>query len=106
MIERHWKGIAKTEEADQYIQHLLTDTFPKLSAMTGFIRSSILRRKVDRGIEFRVVTVWSSLEAIKQFAGEVPDLAVVPSNVKKMMVEYDAFAFHYEVVTNFSAAQE
>ena len=98
MIERHWKGIAKTEEADHYIQHLLTETFPQLSTITGFIRSSVLRRTVERGIEFRVVTVWSSVEAIKQFAGEIADLAVVPPHVKKMMVEYDAFAFHYEIV--------
>jgi heme-degrading monooxygenase HmoA len=99
MIERHWKGIAKSGEADHYIQHLLTDTFPRLATMTGFIRSSILKRTVDRGIEFRIVTVWDSLESVKQFAGETPGIAVVPSNVKKMMVEYDAFAYHYEVVT-------
>jgi heme-degrading monooxygenase HmoA len=99
MIERHWKGIAKSEEADHYIQHLLTDTFPTLETMTGFIGSSILKRTVDRGVEFRIVTVWDSLDSVKQFAGEKPEIAVVPLSVKKMMVEYDAFAYHYEVVT-------
>jgi heme-degrading monooxygenase HmoA len=71
MIERHRKGIAKVEEADHYIEHLLSDTFPKLSAMDGFIRASILKKDTDKGIEFLIVTVWKSLAAIKQFGGEV-----------------------------------
>lgn len=99
MIERHWKGIAKTEEADHYIQHLLTDTFPRLSTMKGFVKSSILKRKVDNGIEFRIVTVWDSLDAIKQFAGDMSEVAVVPSVAQNMMVEYDDTVAHYEVVT-------
>jgi heme-degrading monooxygenase HmoA len=99
MIERHWKGIAKIEEADHYIQHLLSDTFPKLSTMVGFIRSSILKRTVEKGIEFRIVTVWSSMGAIRQFAGDTPEVAVVPPAAQKIMVEYDKTVAHYEVVT-------
>jgi heme-degrading monooxygenase HmoA len=99
MIERHWKGIAKTEEAEHYIQHLLTDTFPKLSTMKGFVRSSILKRNVEKGIEFRIVTVWDSLDAIKQFAGDTPEVAVVPPVAQNMMVAYDDTVAHYEVVT-------
>ena len=98
MIERHWKGIVKTEEADYYIQHLLNDTFPKLSAITGFVRSAILKRNVGQGIEFRIVTVWDSLDSIRQFAGDTPEVAVVPPVAQKMMVEYDATVAHYEIV--------
>lgn len=98
MIERHWKGIAKTEEADHYIQHLLNDTFPRLSTITGFVRSAILKRKVMQGVEFRIVTVWDSLDSIRQFAGDKPEVAVVPPVAQKMMVEYDPLVAHYEIV--------
>jgi heme-degrading monooxygenase HmoA len=98
MVERHWTGIARTEAADQYIQHLLNDTFPRLSAMAGFVRSTILRRTVRKGVEFRIVTTWDSLDAIRQFAGDNPEIAVVPPAAQKMMVEYDAAVAHYEVV--------
>jgi hypothetical protein len=42
VISRHWKGIAKPGQAEAYVQHLKTDTFPKLSRIPGFIRASIL----------------------------------------------------------------
>jgi hypothetical protein len=98
MIERHWTGIAKTEAADHYIQHLLNDTFPRLAAMAGFVRSTILKRTVGKGVEFRIITTWHSLDAIRQFAGDNPEVAVVPPAAQKMMVEYDATVAHYEVV--------
>lgn len=97
MISRHWTGIAKPGRADDYINHLRTDTFPKLSGIDGFIRASILTRPVDEGAEFLIVTEWGSIEAIKAFAGEPPDVAVVPEVVQSMMVEYDEKVRHYEV---------
>ena len=37
MIERHWKGIARIDQSDNYIKHLITETFPKASLMKGFV---------------------------------------------------------------------
>ena len=99
MIERHWKGIAKRSDAERYIDHLTDETVPHLSSMPGFVRASILKRPTDKGIEFLIVTVWNSLEDIKQFAGETIDVAVVPVKVQEMMVNFDAHASHYEVVS-------
>ena len=98
MISRHWKGIAKPGEADNYIEHLRTDTFPKLSKINGFISASILRRTVEQGTEFLIITVWESIESIERFAGAKADVAVVPEVVQAMMVEYDKIVSHYEVV--------
>jgi heme-degrading monooxygenase HmoA len=62
------------------------------------VRASILKRDVEGGIEFQIITVWESLEAIKSFAGEDTEAAVVPLVAQAMMVEFDARALHYEVV--------
>jgi len=97
MISRHWKGIAKPDEAETYITHLKTDTFPKLSEIDGFIEASILKRAVAQGTEFLIVTVWESIEAIERFAGVPADVAVVPEVVQAMMVEYDKNVSHYEI---------
>ena len=101
-ISRHWKGIAKPEEADHYIHHLQNDTFPKLARIEGFIKASILRRPFGQGTEFLIITTWQSVEAIRKFAGETADAAVVPPSVQAMMVEYDKEAAHYEVVEEYS----
>lgn len=98
MISRQWRGLARKAQADQYIEHLRTGTFPQLSRIPGFIEASILRRDTHEGVEFLIVTMWESLEAIKQFAGADAELAVVPDNVQAMMVSYDRTVRHYEVV--------
>jgi heme-degrading monooxygenase HmoA len=98
MISRHWTGICRRDRADAYIHHLRSETFPVLTTIAGFVRASILKRDVEGGIEFQIITVWESLEAIKSFAGEDTEAAVVPLVAQAMMVEFDARALNYEVV--------
>jgi heme-degrading monooxygenase HmoA len=98
MIARHWRGVAKREFADAYVEHLHSETFPQLVQLPGFHDASILRRDVEQGVEFLVVTVWKSLDAIRSFAGHDPQSAVVPAKVQQMMIEYDRRPRHYEVV--------
>jgi len=98
MISRHWRGLVKTEQADAYVKHLRTDTFRALEKMPGFLSASILRRPFGNGVEFVVVTQWASLEAIRAFAGDNVEVAVVPPKTRDMMIEYDQTVRHYEVV--------
>lgn len=98
MISRQWRGVAKISDADRYVAHLRTQTFPQLANIAGFIDAAILRRTVADVVEFRIVTTWESVEAIKRFAGERPEIAVVPEQVQAMMVTYDRTVDHYEVV--------
>jgi len=67
--------------------------------------ASILRRNVQRGVEFLIVTNWESIGAIEQFAGRDSEIAVVPETVQNMMLEYDRRARHYEVLAWLASAQ-
>ena len=98
MIARHWRGLAHSQSADAYIEHLRTETFPGLASIAGFIGASLLRRSEARGVEFLVITHWESLGAIAQFSGDDAELAVVPEYVRTLMIEYDDRARHYEVI--------
>jgi heme-degrading monooxygenase HmoA len=98
VISRQWRGIAKRSEADRYVAHLRAETFPQLGDIPGFVSASILRRDVAEGVEFLIVTTWESIEAIRRFAGEDPQRAVVPEKVQEMMVTCDRTVHHYEVV--------
>jgi heme-degrading monooxygenase HmoA len=102
MISRHWKGVAKPGYAESYVQHLRHDTFPSLARIPGFVRASILRRTVAAGTEFHIVTVWESLAAIKGFAGEDPEIAVVPAAARAMLASYDERVVHYEITDSFA----
>ncbi len=98
MISRHWRGIAKLEQADDYIEHLRSETLPRLSRISGFAGVSVLRRRVRRGVEFLVVTNWVSIDAIERFSGRQTENAVVPQAVHEMMVDYDRTVRHYEML--------
>lgn len=98
MISRHWRGLAKAEHADAYVEHLQTETFPQLRKLNGFISASILRRPVPEGVEFLIVTNWTSIDEIRAFAGNDVETAVVPQSVQDLMVEFDRTARHFEVV--------
>lgn len=82
MISRQWRGVAKAAHAQEYVEHLKTDTFPQIRRIPGFVDASILKRKVGRGVEFLMAA----------------ETAVVPQNVQRMMVEYDRRVLHYEVI--------
>jgi len=98
MISRQWCGLAKPAHADAYVEHLRKETFPQLSKIPGFIDASILRRNVEKGVEFLIVTRWQSIKGIQRFAGRDADVAVVPPKVREIMIEYDQKVRHYEVV--------
>lgn len=98
MISRQWRGVARADRALDYEQHLLAETFPALERIPGFVDASILKRPVERGVEFLIVTRWQSLDAIRQFAGADETAAVVPPAVVAMMIDYDRRVTHFEVV--------
>jgi heme-degrading monooxygenase HmoA len=96
MIERHWKGIAKRERANEYIAHLQNETFRQIATISGFISAKILKREVKEGVEFLIITEWKNFDAIKSFAGLKIDKAVVPKLVQDIMIQYDDTVSHYE----------
>lgn len=98
LISRQWRGLAKPADADRYVAHLREDTFPQLRAIPGFVEASILRRDHDEGVEFLIVTRWTSLDAIQAFAGRDAERAVVPDAVQAMMIDYDRTVRHYVIV--------
>ncbi|GAB3531269.1 antibiotic biosynthesis monooxygenase [Pontibacter brevis] len=83
------------------MQHLKKDLFPKLSTLAGFRGASVYRNDMEQAVEFLVVTNWESMEAIRRFAGNTPDLAVVPEEVQRMTLSFDKKVRHYNVVLAF-----
>jgi heme-degrading monooxygenase HmoA len=98
VISRQWRGLAQASQAENYVQHLRSETFPALRKIPGFVDASILSRPLGTGIEFLVVTRWDSMDAVARFAGTDPEAAVVPDNVAAMMIDYDRRVEHFEVL--------
>ena len=97
MIVRIWRGQAETSRADAYHRHVTERVFPALTKISGHRGAYLLRRAVGERVEFLAVTLWDSLDTVRQFAGDNPDLAVVEPEAQAVLAEYDDFVRHFEL---------
>jgi heme-degrading monooxygenase HmoA len=98
MILRLWRGRADLSRPDDYPRHFRDNVLPELRAIPGFLGARLTRR-VDNGeIEFLVATEWASMDAIRAFAGETLDRAVVEPQAVAALRSFDAGVLHFEVI--------
>ena len=100
MIARMWRGFAIPERADDYTKHLQLSVVPELRQIDGFRGIYLLRRNLPDSVEFVVLTLWESTDAIRKFAGENPEVAVVAPAARVLFREYDAEVKHFEIALN------
>jgi heme-degrading monooxygenase HmoA len=100
VIARTWSGSAASEHADAYVAHLRDHTFPQLATISGHLGAYALRRATGDAVQFTVVTLWESLEAIARFSGDDPEAAVVPLAAQALLTSFDARAVHWDVALN------
>lgn len=99
MIVRCWKGIATTENAKKYIEHLNRSIIPVLNKLNGFESIEVMTRNIAEGVEFQVQTYWQTMDDITQFAtGNISD-AVVADEAIAVLSTYDKTVTHYKKVT-------
>ncbi|HWI92412.1 MAG TPA: hypothetical protein VNT20_14120 [Flavisolibacter sp.] len=64
----------------------------------GYKEIELLRRIDGDETEFITIMYFESLDAVKQFAGENYDVAVVPENARRLLLRYDRTSQHYEIL--------
>jgi heme-degrading monooxygenase HmoA len=87
-----------TEDADAYARHLGETVFPQLTSLPGHRGAQLLRRESDGGFEFLVLTAWESMKAVRGFAGDDPERAVVEPEARAVLSDFDESVRHYELV--------
>jgi heme-degrading monooxygenase HmoA len=98
MVVRAWRGYGAVTEGEAYPRHLLESVQPKLEQLPGFQGLYLLRRRGPEEIEFLVLTLWESMDAIRAFAGERPELAVIEPEARTALLRFDSTVQHYEVL--------
>lgn len=105
MIERIWRGRSTIENAPKYQKHVTEQVFSALTQIPGFKGARLLKRQVGDEIEFLAVTMWDSLDAIKRFAGDNIETAIVEPAARKVLCEFDEFSTHFEIVYSKAVVQ-
>ena len=100
MISRIWHGWTTRENADAYETLLRTEIFSGIAtrSIQGYRGIHLLRRDVDDGVEFVTIMWFDSLDAVRAFAGDDYEVAVVPPKARQLLSRFDARSSHYQVV--------
>jgi heme-degrading monooxygenase HmoA len=98
VIARTWQGWTSAENAGPYEQHLRGHILPGIERLDGSRGAYLLRRDLVDGVQFMTVTLWDSLDAVRAFAGDDYEAAVVPPEARALLERFDERSVHYEVL--------
>lgn len=98
MISRVWHGWTKPANADAYERLLREEVLPGIHRVKGFQGADVLRRDAGEEVEFVTITQFDSLAAVREFAGEDYEVAVILPEAHKLLSRFDARSTHYEAV--------
>jgi heme-degrading monooxygenase HmoA len=103
VIARVWSATTTAELAPAYAEHLRTHVLPTLNSLDGYAAARLWQRSAGNAIELVVVTHWRSLDAIRGFAGDDSERAVVAAEAAALLGNYDDRVRHYELVVEDAA---
>ena len=100
MISRIWHGWTTPDNADAYETLLRHEIFAGIAAreIAGYRGIHLLRREAGDEVEFVTVMWFDSLDAVRAFAGEDYEAAVVPPKARAVLSHFDARSQHYQVL--------
>jgi len=98
MIARHWRGWTTQVNADAYETLLAQVVLPQLKQVQGYRGGYVLRRQTAADeVEFVVVNLFESIEAVKRFAGPDYEVAVFEPEARRLLAKVEPLAAHYDV---------
>ena len=99
MISRIWHGWTTPENADAYESLVKKEVFNMIKdkGVTGYRGINLLRRELDKEIEFITIMWFDSLDAVREFAGENYETSFVPPQAQALLSRFDTRSQHYEV---------
>jgi hypothetical protein len=99
MIIRIWHGWTTPDNADTYEALLKEEIFVGIEnrRIAGFHGIQLLRRDVGAEVEFVTIMRFGSLAAVREFAGEDYEVAVVPPKARAVLTHFDDRSQHYEL---------
>jgi hypothetical protein len=101
MIARIWHGYTKFEDAQVYEDLLRNEIFPSIERknVEGYRKISLLKRVLDKEVEFITIMLFDDIRSVIQFAGEDFERSYVPDKARAILSSHDDRSRHYEIIT-------
>jgi len=100
MIGRTWHGWTSLQNADAYERLLRSEIFTGIVGrnIPGFSGIHLLRRRDGELVEFMTLMWFDSLDAVRTFAGNDYEVAVVPPKARQLLQRFDQRSRHFELI--------
>jgi len=106
MIARLWRGWVATADASAYAGYIESTGIAAYTATPGNLGAWMLTRDLDDGrTEVLTLSFWTSLDAVKVFAGAEPEQAVFYPEDDRYLVDRETSVTHFEVPAGSSLAR-
>ena len=97
MIARIWSGAVHTGDADAYAQYIRETGFTEYGRTAGNRGAWLLRRDDEGTTEFVTLSLWDTVDAIRAFAGEDIEAAVLYPEDERYLIDGESRTMHYDV---------
>ena len=97
MIARIWHGKTSVAKSEQYKKFLLEVAVNDYRSVAGLQGLQFLHRIEKEEAHFTLITLWPSVEVIKEFAGEDYEKAKYYPEDKNFLLAFEEKVTHYEV---------
>jgi heme-degrading monooxygenase HmoA len=97
MIARIWSGAVRTTDADEYAAYIRETGFAAYGQTAGNRGAWLLRRDEKGTTEFITLSLWDNMDAIRAFAGEDVDAAVLYPEDERYLIGGESRTAHYDV---------
>jgi heme-degrading monooxygenase HmoA len=98
MIARTWTGTVRRFDADEYAEYIRETGFAEYGQTLGNRGVWMLRRDEGERTEFITLSLWESEDAIRSFAGDDIEAAVLYPEDERYLIGGGSAVAHYEVV--------
>jgi hypothetical protein len=102
VIARVWRGWAPQSRADHYQRHYESEVSEHLRAVDGFRGARLLRRDDGQEVMFTSITWFASMDAVRDFAGDDYELAVVEPTARAALSRWDERVLHHDVAVDLA----
>ena len=97
MIVRMWHGRVSSSKSDEYAEFMKQRAAPDYSSVQGLQKLYFLRKNDGDVAHFLLITVWDSIESVKRFAGENPEIAKYYPEDDQFLLEKEPHSALYEL---------
>ncbi|RBI75257.1 hypothetical protein DQW77_06290 [Roseovarius sp. TE539] len=98
-VVRRWEARVDRADIAAWKETFEARVLPSMRGVEGFRGISVQAARQDDPCRMTVLTSWDSMDAIRHFAGDSPEMAVIPEFMLAFFREHDAEAtFHDEIL--------